>query len=298
MMPLTHWRSECRRISRWSVATPPSPLCCSSCSGTSEERLLCCGNQDARRNIHIPNKIVPKIPPKIQTLPKLIQNSLWSNQTQKSQNPLKEDPSNQVEDPSHPHLSYSPSVWSCPRGRWRGRAAGPGRRRWRGLTWWWWPPWCRAPGRSRAATVQPSTWSQYYMWVWSHHVSCKSPISPRFSCVFFLFSKTFPMNGNFSFLTHNLVLTSDCTWQDIFSSASNIFWWSWNIFALHLVSMRVDRLGSGVQQQKLSISCQCPLTEVQLLTNVINVTTNYLNISKLSTLCTALLFQTRPHTTQ
>ena len=63
--------------------------------------------------------------------------------------------------------------------------------------------------------------------------------------------KHFPMNRNFSFLTHNLVLTSDCTWQDIFSSASNIFWWSWNIFALHLLSMRVDRLGSGVQQQKL-----------------------------------------------
>ena len=44
-----------------------------------------------------------------------------------------------------------------------GRAASPGRRRWPALTWWWWPPWSRAPGRSRAATVQPSTRSQYYM---------------------------------------------------------------------------------------------------------------------------------------
>ena len=171
-------------ISVWSVTTPPSPPGCCSCSGTLEERLLCCGNQDTRQDIHIPNKIVPKI----QTLPKLIQSSLWSNQTQKSQNPLKKDP---VGDPSIPHLSYSPSVWLCPRGRWRGRvrAASPGWRRCPALTWWWWPPWCRAPGRSRAATVQPSTRSQYYMWVWSHkHVSCKPPTSQKYPRISFGFT--------------------------------------------------------------------------------------------------------------
>ena len=71
-------------------------------------------------------------------------------------------------------------------------------------------------------------------------------------------------------------------------------------FAVHACGQtgQWSAAAEAVALLKQSISCQFPLTEVQLLTNVINVTTNYLNISNLSTLCTALLFQTRPHTTQ